>query len=309
MARGSGLLFSRGMESCIFCRVAEGATPARVLFADEEVVAFHDIGAACPVHVLVIPRRHIASLASTTEGDDRNPGKARPGCRRGGQAHRDRRDRLPRGDQQRPRGGSERLSPPPSRAGRPPDGVASGLMQALPPPSPDTRRGRAGRALGRGPHPHRHRPAPVASCARPGDRAGGAHPWRAGACPRTAAPATPARRRAGRGLASGGRRGRPSSRTGPVALVRPCSPARVRRLTAARRQPVCGGRGRCCRSPRSGAARAANLPRLLRRELAVRLAVRGADEAAALHMLAERVTDEASLRAAQWLAGRAGLPP
>jgi soluble lytic murein transglycosylase-like protein len=51
------------------------------------------------------------------------------------------------------------------------------------------------------------------------------------------------------------------------------------------------------------------LPRSLRRELAVLLAVRGADDAAALHVLAERVQDEASLRAAQWLAGRPGLPP
>ena len=57
------------MESCIFCRVAEGATPARVLFANEEVVAFHDIAPQAPVHVLVIPRRHISSLASATEGE------------------------------------------------------------------------------------------------------------------------------------------------------------------------------------------------------------------------------------------------
>jgi histidine triad (HIT) family protein len=57
------------MESCIFCRVAEGATPARVLFANEEVVAFHDIAPRAPVHVLVIPRRHIASLATATEGE------------------------------------------------------------------------------------------------------------------------------------------------------------------------------------------------------------------------------------------------
>jgi len=52
-----------------------------------------------------------------------------------------------------------------------------------------------------------------------------------------------------------------------------------------------------------------NLPRSLRRELAVAIAVRGADDAAALHVLAERVNDEATLRSAQWLAGRAGLAP
>ena len=63
------------MESCIFCRVAEGATPARVLFANEEVVAFHDIAPRAPVHVLVIPRRHIVSLASTAEGETEILGK------------------------------------------------------------------------------------------------------------------------------------------------------------------------------------------------------------------------------------------
>ncbi len=63
------------MGSCIFCRVAEGATPARVLFANEEVVAFHDIAPRAPVHVLVIPRRHIASLASATEGETEILGK------------------------------------------------------------------------------------------------------------------------------------------------------------------------------------------------------------------------------------------
>jgi histidine triad (HIT) family protein len=59
------------MDGCIFCRVAEGAAPARVLFADEEVVAFHDIAPRAPVHVLVIPRNHITSLASTSENDRR----------------------------------------------------------------------------------------------------------------------------------------------------------------------------------------------------------------------------------------------
>ncbi|HVN30577.1 MAG TPA: histidine triad nucleotide-binding protein [Thermoanaerobaculaceae bacterium] len=57
------------MDGCIFCRMAEGAPPARILFADEEVVAFHDIAPRAPVHVLVIPRHHIASLSSASEDD------------------------------------------------------------------------------------------------------------------------------------------------------------------------------------------------------------------------------------------------
>lgn len=57
------------MESCPFCRVAEGKALARVVFADDEVVAFHDIAPRAPVHVLVIPRRHIASLAHASQED------------------------------------------------------------------------------------------------------------------------------------------------------------------------------------------------------------------------------------------------
>ena len=59
------------MEGCIFCRVADGTAPARILFQDDEVVAFHDITPRAPVHVLVIPRRHIASLASAGDDDRR----------------------------------------------------------------------------------------------------------------------------------------------------------------------------------------------------------------------------------------------
>ncbi len=54
----------------MFCRVAEGATPAKVLFADDDVIAFHDIAPRAPVHVLVVPRRHIVSL-DAADGRDR----------------------------------------------------------------------------------------------------------------------------------------------------------------------------------------------------------------------------------------------
>jgi len=53
----------------VFCRVADGTTAARILFEDQDVVAFHDIAPRAPVHVLVIPRRHIVSLASAGEDD------------------------------------------------------------------------------------------------------------------------------------------------------------------------------------------------------------------------------------------------
>jgi histidine triad (HIT) family protein len=47
---------------CIFCRIAAGEIPARVVFSDDQVVAFHDVAPKAPTHVLVIPRRHIATL-------------------------------------------------------------------------------------------------------------------------------------------------------------------------------------------------------------------------------------------------------
>lgn len=56
--------------SCIFCRIASGEIPARLVYEDEEVVAFHDQHPQAPVHVLVIPRRHVESLAETTAADD-----------------------------------------------------------------------------------------------------------------------------------------------------------------------------------------------------------------------------------------------
>lgn len=54
---------------CLFCRIASGEIPANKLYEDEDVVAFYDITPQAPTHVLVIPRRHIASLDDMTEVD------------------------------------------------------------------------------------------------------------------------------------------------------------------------------------------------------------------------------------------------
>jgi histidine triad (HIT) family protein len=55
---------------CIFCEIAEGRRPARTVQADDQIVAFHDIRPQAPVHVLVIPRRHVTSLLDLGPGDD-----------------------------------------------------------------------------------------------------------------------------------------------------------------------------------------------------------------------------------------------
>lgn len=57
------------MENCLFCKIAGGQIPARKVHEDDEILAFHDINPARPVHLLIIPRRHITSLATATEAD------------------------------------------------------------------------------------------------------------------------------------------------------------------------------------------------------------------------------------------------
>src|SRR5690606_24289349 len=47
---------------CLFCKIAEGQVPATLIHEGEEIVAFRDINPQAPLHVLVIPRRHIASV-------------------------------------------------------------------------------------------------------------------------------------------------------------------------------------------------------------------------------------------------------
>jgi histidine triad (HIT) family protein len=50
------------MSDCVFCRIAAGEIPAEIIFEDDNFVAFRDTRPLAPVHVLVIPREHVASL-------------------------------------------------------------------------------------------------------------------------------------------------------------------------------------------------------------------------------------------------------
>lgn len=50
------------MDDCVFCRIAAGTAPARIVFKDEKVVVFHDLHPQTRVHLLLIPREHITSL-------------------------------------------------------------------------------------------------------------------------------------------------------------------------------------------------------------------------------------------------------
>jgi histidine triad (HIT) family protein len=57
------------MSDCIFCRIAAGEVPSKIAWQDEEIVAFHDVDPRAPVHVLIIPRKHIASVNELDDAD------------------------------------------------------------------------------------------------------------------------------------------------------------------------------------------------------------------------------------------------
>ena len=51
------------MTDCIFCKIIEGKIPSRKVYEDDEMLAFHDISPMAPVHFMIIPKRHVDSLA------------------------------------------------------------------------------------------------------------------------------------------------------------------------------------------------------------------------------------------------------
>jgi len=61
--------------SCIFCRIVAGEAPADVIYEDESVIAFRDINPQAPVHVLVIPREHVAGPLALGDGHEALAGK------------------------------------------------------------------------------------------------------------------------------------------------------------------------------------------------------------------------------------------
>jgi histidine triad (HIT) family protein len=55
------------MSNCLFCKIARGEIPCRKVYEDDEVLAFHDINPVAPVHFMLIPKLHLASLADADE--------------------------------------------------------------------------------------------------------------------------------------------------------------------------------------------------------------------------------------------------
>lgn len=63
------------MANCLFCRIVAGEIPASKVYADDEIVAFNDINPQAPMHVLVIPRAHVATLNDLSPEHDELIGK------------------------------------------------------------------------------------------------------------------------------------------------------------------------------------------------------------------------------------------
>ncbi|MDR1893910.1 MAG: histidine triad nucleotide-binding protein [Spirochaetales bacterium] len=57
------------MKDCLFCRILRGEIPARKIYEDGEILAFHDVNPQAPVHFLLIPKKHIPSLMELSAED------------------------------------------------------------------------------------------------------------------------------------------------------------------------------------------------------------------------------------------------
>ena len=57
------------MDDCVFCKIIKGEIPSEKVYEDEDVMAFKDINPVTPIHILVIPKKHIATLLDVTEED------------------------------------------------------------------------------------------------------------------------------------------------------------------------------------------------------------------------------------------------
>ena len=58
------------MSHCVFCQIAAGQIPAKILYQDDQVTAFHDAHPIAPVHVLIVPNRHIESVNQVNPADE-----------------------------------------------------------------------------------------------------------------------------------------------------------------------------------------------------------------------------------------------
>jgi histidine triad (HIT) family protein len=57
------------MQDCIFCKIVAGQIPCKKVYEDDQILAFHDIAPQAPVHFMIVPKKHLASLAEAGPED------------------------------------------------------------------------------------------------------------------------------------------------------------------------------------------------------------------------------------------------
>ncbi len=63
------------MEDCIFCKIIKKEIPSKIVYESDEIMAFRDVNPVAPVHILVIPKKHLSSLLDLNEEDEKLVGK------------------------------------------------------------------------------------------------------------------------------------------------------------------------------------------------------------------------------------------
>ncbi len=58
------------MSDCIFCKIVAGEIPSDIIYEDDNIIVFNDIDPRAPIHVLIVPKKHIASLDDVTSEDE-----------------------------------------------------------------------------------------------------------------------------------------------------------------------------------------------------------------------------------------------
>lgn len=59
------------MEDCIFCKIIKKEVPSKIIYEDDNVIAFNDVNPAAPIHILVVPKKHIETLLDVSNEDNK----------------------------------------------------------------------------------------------------------------------------------------------------------------------------------------------------------------------------------------------
>lgn len=116
------------MNDCLFCKIAAGEIPSTKVYEDETTLAFRDIAPQAPVHVLVIPKKHVSGWYDAQSESDETLAHLMRVAAQGRQERGHCGKRLPRCLQLRRRRAADRQAPAPACARRQKDGRTDGLI-------------------------------------------------------------------------------------------------------------------------------------------------------------------------------------